>query len=761
MAVGRISGPLLKDNLLRNGVNLAFETSLLYLDVTNSRVGINTITPTNELQVNGTTRTTNLYVSTQAQIGTVGSQFTITGNTISSDNATINLLPQGVNPVVYQGTISVGNININTNTISTTGTNTNLEISPTGTGIVEINSNATVYGNLHATGSITADGNIQLGDQPTDTVTFSAEVNSDIIPSTTNYYNLGSSSNLWKNLYVTNVSSTGITTTDFTSSGNLTINGTTTISGTTKIGQSSANVLNVIARINSNLVPATTLLYDLGTSGLYWNTAYINTVNTSGLTITNNSITSTATNSNLLLSANGTGQIYIPSNNLQVDNNASIQGNLTVGGITSLQDVGITSTLTQTGNFNQTGNFTTSGSIQAGNITTSGTLTIPNFTISGSTITSTSNNANFNLVATGTGQVTMPSSVEIGQNLTIQNNLTVSGTTTLNGTSITGTVGQTGNFNQTGDFTTSGNLTVIGNASISVNLTISNITIGGSTIATNQGNLDLNIQGSGTGSVIVESVKFTDNNIQSVGTNANLLLTPQGNASVIINNNGSFVLPVGTTNQRPDPASNGMIRYNTDLTRYEGYNVDNWYKLGGVESTDGKTRITPELSPGAGDNIIRFYANNVLVATIDPAKLYAIDFQTSNLDISNSTISAISANSDINLNTSGSGAVVIGNLRFAGNSITNVASNAVTEFVENGNGYVKISGTYGLVIPSGDENQRPALQYTEVGMTRYNTTYQYVEVFNGVSWNSVSGTSTGVTFNDATDIGIETALMIG
>jgi hypothetical protein len=53
--------------------------------------------------------------------------------------------------------------------------------------------------------------------------------------------------------------------------------------------------------------------------------------------------------------------------------------------------------------------------------------------------------------------------------------------------------------------------------------------------------LDLNIQGSGTGSVIVESVKFTDNNIQSVGTNANLLLTPQGNASVIINNNGSFV----------------------------------------------------------------------------------------------------------------------------------------------------------------------------------------------------------------------------
>ena len=46
MAVGRISGPLLKSNLLRNGVDLAFETDLLYLDVSNSRVGIKTVSYT-------------------------------------------------------------------------------------------------------------------------------------------------------------------------------------------------------------------------------------------------------------------------------------------------------------------------------------------------------------------------------------------------------------------------------------------------------------------------------------------------------------------------------------------------------------------------------------------------------------------------------------------------------------------------------------------------------------------------------------------
>ena len=54
MAIGRISGSVLKSNLTRNGVDLAFETNLLYLDVTNSRVGIGTSEPSTALEVNGT-----------------------------------------------------------------------------------------------------------------------------------------------------------------------------------------------------------------------------------------------------------------------------------------------------------------------------------------------------------------------------------------------------------------------------------------------------------------------------------------------------------------------------------------------------------------------------------------------------------------------------------------------------------------------------------------------------------------------------------
>jgi hypothetical protein len=202
MAVGRISGPLLKDNLLRNGVDLAFETSLLYLDVTNRRVGVNTATPQYDLDVAGTIRSTDITATATANLAS----FTFNGNTLASTNSVINLTPSSPNAVVYQGTISVGSLNIATNTISSVGTDTDININPSGTGQVKLNANTLVNGDLHVTGNITADagtgGNIQLGNQASDTVTFDAEVASNILPSTTNAYDLGSSTLQWNNIYV-------------------------------------------------------------------------------------------------------------------------------------------------------------------------------------------------------------------------------------------------------------------------------------------------------------------------------------------------------------------------------------------------------------------------------------------------------------------------------------------------------------------------------------------------------------------------------
>jgi hypothetical protein len=214
MAVGRISGPLLKDNLLRDGVNLAFETDLLFLDVVNGRVGIKTATPTNELSVNGTTRTTNLEVVTQATVA----NFTLSGSTIASSSGTITLVPSGANPAIYQSKILVNsNLQISTNTIETTVNNTDINISTLGTGQVIVNADTRINGNLHATGTITADGNITLGDANTDNIIFNADVASNIIPDITNTYSLGSNPSTggkeWANLYAHNIYATTINTT--------------------------------------------------------------------------------------------------------------------------------------------------------------------------------------------------------------------------------------------------------------------------------------------------------------------------------------------------------------------------------------------------------------------------------------------------------------------------------------------------------------------------------------------------------------------
>ena len=199
MAIGRISGPLLKANLLREGVDLAFETNLLYLDVNNSRVGINNASPQYDLDVTGTTRTPGLQVSGSSTFGTV--QFS--GNTISTTSPTLVL--GTADNVVYNKRLTIDSIDITNNIISTNDSNANIEFAPNGTGTVEINGNTNVYGNITATGNITANGNITIGDANTDNVTFNADVASNIIPDVNNLYNLGSATKKWNNAYLNDV----------------------------------------------------------------------------------------------------------------------------------------------------------------------------------------------------------------------------------------------------------------------------------------------------------------------------------------------------------------------------------------------------------------------------------------------------------------------------------------------------------------------------------------------------------------------------
>ena len=75
-----------------------------------------------------------------------------------------------------------------------------------------VHSNVDVRGNLQVDGTLTVDGvvnfkagssgSVTLGDANTDNVVFNADINSNIIPNTDNTYDLGTSSQEWRHLYI-------------------------------------------------------------------------------------------------------------------------------------------------------------------------------------------------------------------------------------------------------------------------------------------------------------------------------------------------------------------------------------------------------------------------------------------------------------------------------------------------------------------------------------------------------------------------------
>lgn len=212
--IGKISGQMLEDNLERAGVDLSFETDLLYLDVTNRRIGARTATPYSTLLVDNHLKTTNLIVDTQTNIA----DFSIYGDTIQNLTGAINL--DSADNIVYATAWATSaGLKLNLNDIKTTNTNQSVNFNPTGTGKTNFYSNVEVNGNLHATGNVTFDGNFTFGNNNTDSVNIKADVASNIRPDVTYTYSLGTVTNRWNNLYSTNA-----TFDSYTSSGSLIAN---------------------------------------------------------------------------------------------------------------------------------------------------------------------------------------------------------------------------------------------------------------------------------------------------------------------------------------------------------------------------------------------------------------------------------------------------------------------------------------------------------------------------------------------------------
>ena len=83
------------------------------------------------------------------------------------------------------------------------------------------------------------------------------------------------------------------------------------------------------------------------------------------------------------------------------------------------------------------------------------------------------------------------------------------------------------------------------------------------------------------------------------------------NDIITVDINGALVLPVGTILERPAAAAQGMIRYNSDDTTFEGYDGTAWGSLGGVKDVDQDTYIQAETAPGTDNDELDFYTGGV------------------------------------------------------------------------------------------------------------------------------------------------------
>ncbi len=231
-----------------------------------------------------------------------------------------------------------------------------------------IHDSARIGGQLVVGGNLTVKGSVTLGDSNTDNVVFNADVNSNIRPNTDNAYDLGSSSNEWRHLYLDGTANIDNLSADSASiSGSLTVTGATALNGgltmdankfivaDTTGNVSTAGTLTVTGETNLNggLKMDTNKFTVADTTG---NTSIAGTLNVDGVT----TLDSATVDGPLHVTGNVQvdGGITVDTNKFIVADatgNTTIAGTLDVDGVTTLDSATVAGTLTVTGKIN---NFT-------------------------------------------------------------------------------------------------------------------------------------------------------------------------------------------------------------------------------------------------------------------------------------------------------------------------------------------------------------------------------------------------------------------
>ncbi len=633
-------------------------------------------------------------------------------------------------------------INFIDNRILTTIGNNDLELLANGTGIVAFNENLRVVndftiGNLEANGlenslTITSDiftdntiniDNNTISILTTDTdLELTADGTGQVNVTTTDVV-IDQTLSVNSTTYTKDVNVTGdiLLVGDYNQTGNYTQTGNRDVSGTltvtsdvffddinfidnrilTTIGNNNLELLAAgtgIVKFNENLrvvkdfTIGTLTLNGLTNSGTITSDIFTN----SDITIVDNSIYTTVGNTNLTLTAAGTGSVYLPTDPVLIDNN------LTIADTANLKTTIINGTLDHLGNTTQTGNVLN----HTGNFDLTGDLTVTgtnawfkDVRIVNNQIYTSLTNSDLVLSANGSGIINLNDYANFGVDLT------VSGLTSTSTLTSTGTV--------LSDIFTAGDIEIYDNI-----------------ITTTLGNNNLILTGNGTGGPKLEKIKFNADTISTDSSNYNIILTTPGK-NVLLNTTTSLKVPVGTTINRPTLVQ-GDVRFNTTDSLYRGYSSAK-VAFGGVYSDNLATKILAHPT----NNTLNFTNNSTQTASFSSTGLNVNALQVDDLNFNNSTISSTATNTDVTFTPNGSGYVTIGTMGLASNEILNLDLTDPLLLQNTNFGYVKFNGTGGIVIPSGDSASRPLAPQT--GDLRWNTDLSEAEVFNGIAYQALSG----------------------
>ena len=657
--------------------------------------------PTNVIQANETVRLNNgtIYFQSMDHIGDfrVGDVFRVqssTGNiefqTSVVSNSSINLT-DGVNTTFIDATeVLTGNIKIYGNTIESIVQDINLDAA---NNTIDITSNFDINSNLYVGNSASVSSDVIFGSLNTDFLEVNSKISSDLIPSN-NTLDVGNTGQSWNNLYASsllfdniaiynNVIETKISNSDL----ELRSNGTGNILATSDItvGQDfvAQGSVNFAYLTLSNLLSNNLVVDNLVT---------ISTKTTfDDIDFLGNRITTTVSNADLELIANGTGSVVINGDSLLLGQN------LSVNGFSNLLDTNINGLLTASS--------VVTNQVNASN------LVLDTIVIAGNTVNTVVSNSDLELRANGTGNVIVNDSLIVNQNLTIN------GASNLKDTNVLGTVSTSNIFstnyisseligdtisvqgnvikttvsnadlelraNGTGSLivedslTASQDLFVNGTASL-LNATANTLNLFSNTVATTivtnffdngqiliddnfisttQSNANLELYANNLGGVIFDqTLQFTSSTISNVllsGTEfeRSINFTPQSGYQFNINSTSALKLPVGSNTNRV-LSSNGEIRYNNINGSFEGRLTGGTKSISGLYDLDRNTYITAELTPGANDNTIRMATNGVVQATITDQQVQVNTLRVDEIEINNNVIRTINSNADIILDTS-------------------------------------------------------------------------------------------------------------